>query len=202
MIDSIVANTARMICGCRARWIEPPIDTEPRVYYANHSSHLDALMIWASLPTPLRKQCRIVAAADYWLATRVRRWLANDVFKAIVIDRKNPSRANNPIDIFVKSLDEGDSVVIFPEGTRGAGGELQEFRAGLWHIVRRRPAQAFVPVWLENLSRVLPKGEFLPVPILSAVTFGSPVRRESGQRRDDFLDILRNRLDQLREVHS
>jgi 1-acyl-sn-glycerol-3-phosphate acyltransferase len=202
MIDGIVANTARILCGCRARWIEPPVDTEPRVYYANHSSHLDALMIWASLPNSIRRRCRIVAAADYWLATRVRRWLANEVFHAIVIDRKNPSRSNNPIEAFVKSLNEGDSVVIFPEGTRGSGRELQAFRTGLWHIVRRRPTQAFVPVWLENLNRVLPKGEILPVPILSAVTFGRPIQRESNQRRDEFLDTLRDSLDKLREVNS
>lgn len=199
MIDSLMANLAKLLCGCRARWTEAVGDGESRVYYANHSSHFDALVIWSAFPGAMRKRCRIVAAADYWQATPLRRWLAADVFKAILIDRQNPSRANNPVDKICEALDGGDSVVIFPEGGRGAGDELQVFRAGLWHVVRRRPGQAFVPIWLENLSRVLPKGEYLPVPILCGLTIGRAVHRAPGQARDAFLQMLRSNLAELRE---
>lgn len=202
MIGAALANMARVLCGCRARWLDAPAVDGPCVYYANHTSHFDALVIWSAFPSAMRKRCRIVAAADYWQATRMRRWLAYDVFNAIVIDRKNPSRHNNPVAKICAALDDGDSVVIFPEGTRSDDGGVHEFRAGLWHIARRREAQAFVPIWLENLSRVLPKGEFLPVPILCAMTIGRSIRRQAGQPRGEFLEAIRAQLEQLREVHA
>lgn len=201
MIADVLASIARLLCGCRARWSAQVDLEQPQVFYANHSSHFDALVIWSAFPRRMRRRCRVVAAADYWQATRVRRWLAENVFRAILIERRNPKRADNPVEKICAALDQGDSVIIFPEGSRGEGGNLQAFRAGLWHIVRRRPQQGFVPVWLENLSRVLPKGEVLPVPILCGLTVGRVLLRHQ-QSRDAFLDMLRSELAALSEASS
>jgi len=197
MMASLLAGLVRLLCGCRPRWTGPVDLDAPCVFYANHASHFDAVLIWSALPPAARQRCHMVAAADYWQATRLRRWLATSIFHAILIDRLKPSRANNPIDQICQALQAGQSVIIFPEGTRSDDDELQVFRNGLWHIARRRPEQMFVPVWLENLSRVLPKGEFLPVPIICGLTFGTPCIRTDGQDRDAFMQCLRDRLAQL-----
>jgi 1-acyl-sn-glycerol-3-phosphate acyltransferase len=194
MMADLVAGAARVLCGCHARWMEPPPSPGPRVYYANHTSHLDAPLIWAALPRAVRRRCRIVAAADYWRAGALRRWLARDCFRAVLIERQRVNRANNPLAGMLAALDAGDALVIFPEGTRQARGGVGTFRGGLWHLARRRPDLPLTPVWLENLSRVLPKGEWLPVPLLTAVTFGPTLHYCSGQTRPEFMTLLRERL--------
>lgn len=199
MIAHLIANTAKLMAGCRARWESTPPKPGPRVFYANHTSHLDAMVIWSALPRDVRDRCRIVAAEDYWTSTRLRRWLAHDVFKLLLINRISISRANNPMDLILPELDAGNAVIIFPEGGRGEGGDLGAFRGGLWHIARRRPMVEFTPVWLENLNRVLPKGEFLPVPLMSAVTFGRSFNRVENVGKSQFLELAENALSQLRK---
>lgn len=202
MLATIMAAGVRLICGCRPRWSVRIDFNEPLVYFANHSSHFDAVLIWAGLPPTVRRRTRMIAAKDYWEATPLRRWLSRKVFDAILIDRESPSRANNPIDQLCAALESGVSVIIFPEGGRTDDHELQTFRAGLWHLARRRPTQLFVPVWLENLSRVLPKGEFLPVPVLCGLTFGSPLTRPPNADRKAFLEMLHTELTALAETHA
>jgi 1-acyl-sn-glycerol-3-phosphate acyltransferase len=202
MIAELLANGARILCGCRARWLAEPPEPGPRIYFANHTSHLDALIIWSALPPACRQRCQIVAAADYWQATLLRRWLSTRVLPTVLVERKHVTRENNPLNDMLAALDADNALILFPEGTRGAGAGPGEFRAGLWHLARHRSDLTFVPVWLENLSRVLPKGEFLPVPIMTAVTFGSPLQRLPDQQKDDFLHMLHNRLVQLRETHT
>lgn len=199
MIAEIVATAARLLSGCRPRWLDEPPAPGPRVYYANHASHLDALVIWASLPSACRKRCRIVAAADFWNGNGLRRWLAKDVFRALLIERKKVTRANNPAEAMSEVLTCGDALIIFPEGGRGSGNAVESFRGGLWHLARRHPGLEFSPVWLENLNRILPKGEVLPVPLISAVTFGKSFQCDMQQGKDQFLDSARNALLKLRE---
>lgn len=194
MIGKVIATGARLLCGCRARWLEAPVTSEPHVFYANHSSHLDALIVWSALPETLQKKSRIVAAADYWNATRMRRWLAHKAFPTLLIDREQVTRENNPLRSMLSVWDAGQSLIIFPEGSRGTGEQINPFRAGLWHMARKRPEMSFIPVWLENLSRVLPKGDFLPVPIMTAVTFGASIKLQTDQSKPAFLELLRRHL--------
>lgn len=200
MIRSAVTLVVRLLCGCHARHLSRPAGTGPRIYFANHTSNLDAIVVWASLPEPCRSNCRIVAAEDYWGAGPVRRWLACKVFGALLIERKRVTRENNPLAAINACLDEGRSIVIFPEGGRFLESEPAPFKSGLWHLAKDRPGIELVPVWIENLSRVLPKGEFLPVPILVAVTYGQGVTIEPGEPRGVFLDRARASLMALREL--
>lgn len=197
MMADILAALVRTGLGCQARWQSAPIVDQACIYYANHSSHLDALTIWSSLPAPLRRMCRPVAAADYWLETPFRRWLAEEVFHAIVIERKKVTGSTNPLPMLLEALDRGESLIFFPEGGRGDGEELGTFRSGLWHLAHHRPEVPLVPVWLENLNRVLPKGEFLPVPVICAVTFGKPLDLDPEQDRRAFLDGARDAIIQI-----
>lgn len=179
---------ARAITAVRALWqgIEPVAGQ--RVYFANHSSHGDFILVWAVLPPRLRRATRPVAGADYWLASAARRFLGRDVFKAVLIARK-PSRATaNPIDQMSQALDGGASLILFPEGTRNTTEEpLLPFKSGLYHLAKARPAIDLVPVWIENLNRVMPKGEIVPIPLICTVTFGAAIHLRPDEDKAAFL---------------
>ncbi|WP_434803302.1 lysophospholipid acyltransferase family protein [Paenacidovorax monticola] len=106
----------------------------------------------------------------------------------------------DPLMPLVRALESGDSIVIFPEGTRGHGDEPQPFKSGLYKLAQMFPQVVLVPAWINNVQRVMPKGEVVPVPILCSVTFGAPIRPEPGEERRPFLDRARQAVIALREV--
>lgn len=198
MIDGLLAFASRTITGCRGRWAAPPPSpAQPAVFFGNHTSHLDALAIWAALPPQLRRRCRPVAARDYWQKTSLRRFVAERALRALLIERRNVDRRNNPLPLMTAALDAGDSLILFPEGTRSdeAGGV---FRAGLYHLAHKRPDIPLVPVLLRNLNRVLPRGELLIVPIIGSAIFGAPIHLAAGETRDSFLSRARAAVTDLR----
>lgn len=192
VIAPLLASVVRIVAGVpRQEGLPPPEGS--RIYFANHSSHLDFVVIWASLSGPLRKRARPVAAADYWRKGVLRRFLAARVFRAVLIAREGVARDNNPLDQMAGVLEEDADLIIFPEGTRSRDGAVQEFKSGLYHLARRFPAAELVPVHLENLHRILPKGEFLPVPMLGRVTFGRAVQvPQEGESKQEFLRRCRD----------
>jgi 1-acyl-sn-glycerol-3-phosphate acyltransferase len=181
----------RLLCGVQAHWQGVAPEPKPRIYFANHTSNLDALVIWSALPPALRALTRPVAARDYWQEDAVRRYLALRVFNAVLIERKKVTAHDNPIEAMVEAMGDRHSLIIFPEGGRNPGPEPAPFKAGLFHLARHRPDAELVPVFLENLNRVLPKGEVLPVPMLCSLTMGSPVRPLEGETKPDFLERAR-----------
>ena len=179
---------ARLFTGVTARWTGVAPIPEQRIYFANHRSHFDAVLIWAALPVQLRAATRPVAGADYWLADRLRRFIARDVFNAVLIPRGRLTRGDDPTTEVLAVLDTGASLIIFPEGTRNTGDEaLLPFKSGLYRLAAARPGIALVPVWIENVGRVMPKGELIPVPLLCSVTFGPAQHIEPGEPRPHFL---------------
>lgn len=194
---AILAGLARLLTGVRARWICGPPGTAPSLYFANHSSHLDTLVIWASLPGTLRVRTRPVAAADYWDRPGLRRWLATRVMKVLLVDRSGGGGSRESLRRLTDALDAGDSLILFPEGTRGDGSAIGELRPGLYFVARQHPQTPLIPVYLQNLSRILPKGECLPVPLLGSASFGAPLRLEPGEKREAFLERARTALTAL-----
>ncbi len=191
MIGALLAGFARLVSGARAHWTEPPTDARQRVYFANHSSHLDFVVIWAALPPELRERTRPVAGGDYWNRGAVRRYLSGKVFKAILIERAgatgSPTTAQLSIEQIAEGMGEDKSIIVFPEGTRSMNGEVLPFKSGMYHLCRLKPGLELVPVWLDNMNRILPKGETLPVPLLGRVIFGAPMRMEPNEGKDAFL---------------
>ncbi len=190
---------ARVVTGVRGNWLGCLPAREPRIYFANHNSHGDFILVWTVFPAALRADARPVAARDYWDGGLLRRFFARNVFDAVLIDRDNVTRSVDPIGQMSAALESGSSLILFPEGTRNTTDRpLQPFKSGLYWLARRQPGVDLVPVWIENLNRVMPKGEFLPVPFLCTVTFGAPLRLAPGEDRQAFLDRSRDALLALR----
>jgi len=190
-----VAVFARLVTGVRGEWRGCAPDTRARVYFANHRSHADFVLIWTVLPSPLRRLTRPVAGADYWLKGWLRKFIGERVFRAVLIDRNPVTRDADPIAIMAAALDQQNSLILFPEGTRNTGEEpLLPFKSGLYHLAKARPDIELVPVWIENLNRVMPKGEFVPIPLLCTVTLGVPIVLGTNEAKTVFLDRSRNAL--------
>jgi 1-acyl-sn-glycerol-3-phosphate acyltransferase len=189
----------RVLTGSQARWHGCPPKAEQRIYFANHQSHADLVLIWAALPQELRSVTRAIAARDYWTKTPFKQWLTTQVFNVIYVSRERTAD-EDPLEPLVEALHNGDSIILFPEGTRGYTGEPQPFKAGLYNLALKFPGVVLVPAWINNVQHVLPKGEVVPVPVLCSVTFGAPIRLEDGEERRAFLDRARNAVIALREV--
>ena len=189
-----ITSAARLLTGARALWLGSTAQATQRLYYANHSSHGDFVLLWASLPPELRKRTRPVAGADYWQKPGVRSFLINNVFNGVLVDRER-KEGTNPLQAMLDALDGGDSLIIFPEGTRNLGDEpLLPFKSGLYHLAQARPDVELVPVWIANLNRVMPKGRALPLPLLCTLSFGAALERIEGESKDAFLERARNAL--------
>ncbi len=178
---------ARAITAVRADWqgIEPV--PRQRVYFANHTSNGDMPMIWSCLPPALRRDVRPVAAADYWLKNKLRAFVGPEVFNCVLIDRR-PEVNDKPMDKILAALDEGSSLIIFPEGNRNMTDDpLLPFKSGLYNMGVARPQVDLVPTWVANLTSIMPKGEVIPLPLICTVTFGAPIHVQDGESKDDFL---------------
>jgi len=183
----VLAFVARLITGAQGHWKGVPPRAEQRIYFANHQSHLDWVLIWAVLPADLRARTRPIAAKDYWASTPFKHWLTLEVFRAVYVDRDGRASGGDPLAPLVDALGNGDSLVIFPEGTRGFEPLPQAFKSGLFHLARQFPQVQLIPCWIDNVQRVMPKGEVVPVPILCTVTFGAPCNLQPEETKADFL---------------
>ena len=234
LMGFFLLGLVRVLTGAQARWQGCPPKAEQRIYFANHQSHADLLLIWAALPSELRSITRPIAAKDYWTKTPFKRWITTSVFNAIYVDRKNggqipisknggqipisqgtsvpgsspeDGRANlesdphfsDPLEPLIDALESGDSVILFPEGTRGNQEEPQSFKSGLYNLALKFPQVVLVPAWITNVQRVMPKGEVVPVPILCSVTFGTPIALGLEESRSDFLVRARDAVMGLRQ---
>ena len=196
-----LALLARFLSGASVRWINSQPDTCQRVYFANHTSHLDAIVLWSSLPQDVRMLTRPVAAKDYWTAGRIRRYIANKLFNAILIDRTEIKVHQSPVDMMIQEIGQQYSLIVFPEGGRATGinPEVGEFKSGLYYLCKKRPDLELIPVYIDNMNRILPRGEVLPVPLLSCISFGPPMWLERGEAKTSFLERARTAVRKLKE---
>ena len=195
---AFLATLARVMSGVSVRWVDCEPDTCQRVYFANHTSHLDALVLWSALPRRVRNLTRPVAAKDYWDRGAVRRYIAT-VFDALLIDRKNIKVHSNPVNMLLDAIGQTHSLIVFPEGGRNTSEEMQEFKSGLYYLCKKRPDLEAVPTYIDNMNRILPRGEYLPVPLLTCITFGPPLWLEQGETKQMFLSRAKSAIEALKE---
>jgi len=200
VVRNSLAFLARLLSGASARWIDSQPDTCQRVYFANHTSHLDALVLWSALPRTVRELTRPVAAKDYWTKGRIRRYLATEVFNALLIDRTEIKVHHSPVDAMIREIGQRYSLIVFPEGGRSDGREIGEFKSGLYYLCKKRPELELIPVHIDNMNRILPRGEVLPVPLLTCITFGPPMWLEAGEPKVEFLQRARCAVKRLKEL--
>ena len=193
----LLSLIARLITGAQGHWKGCPPTAEQRIYFANHQSHFDLVLIWAALPKDLRNTTRPIAAKDYWTASPFKHWLTREVFNAVYVARTRTDD-QDPLEPLVEALEHGDSLVIFPEGTRSNKGEPQPFKSGLYNLALQFPQVQLIPAWIDNVQRVMPKGEVVPVPILCTVTFGAPLHLGAGEDKHAFLGRARAAVIALR----
>lgn len=186
---------ARLITAPRAIWAGVDPVPRQRIYFANHTSNGDFVLAWAVLPPDLRRQTRPVAASDYWLKSKLRAFAGRDVFRAVLIDRNPETRSEDPVAQMVRALDDGSSLLMFPEGGRNMGPDaLMPFKTGLYHVATKRPDVDLVPTWIANLNEILPKGEVVPLPLLCTVTYGEAIHLADGEDKDAFLERAQKAL--------
>ena len=195
LIARACSGAIHVLTGARALWLGCAPSSEHRIYYGNHASHGDFVLIWSSMPPALRRQVRPVAAADYWQRDGLRRYLIDAVFNGVLIQRDAAGREHDPLQVLCDAVDTGASLILFPEGTRNTGEEpLLPFKSGIYHLARQRPELEFVPVWIDNLKRVMPKGRVLPLPLLCTASFGAPLRLLADEDKQAFLERSRQAL--------
>lgn len=196
--ETLLTWIARFISGVSVRWVDSQPDTCQRVYFANHTSHLDVVLVWSALPTEVRRLTRPIAAKDYWDRGFVRRHL-HQVFNALLIDRKEIKVHQSPVDLMLREIGDTHSLILFPEGGRNADEGIGEFKSGLYYLSKKRPELELIPVHINNMNRILPRGEFLPVPLLSSLTFGPPMWLEAGEPKTEFLARAREAVVSLKD---
>lgn len=202
-IAFLIRRSARLLTGARSLWVGCQPELKQRIYYANHNSHIDFILLWSSLPTHIRRQTRPIAASDYWLKDGFRRFLIQDTFSGVTIQR-NRSDQQDPLQAVKEVLAQGDSIIFFPEGTRNLNDdvELLEFKSGLYYLSQQFPQVEVVPVWISNLKRVMPKGAFIPLPLLSTVIFGEPLNVHELANKEQFLQQAQQQLLKLKAVEN
>ena len=200
----IIAACARALAGPSVRWLGCQLEARQRVYFANHTSHLDFVVLWSVLPRKFRALTRPVAAKDYW-SSGIRKRVAVNAFHAVLVERKSGevdriAAARHTMDMLLEALGKEHSLIVFPEGTRGNGREIGPFKSGIYYLWSKRPDVQFVPVYLSNLNRILPKGEILPVPVISRVIFGAPLELNADETKESFLKKAHAAVCALREA--
>lgn len=194
-VGAAICGFVKVMTAAKVTWTgDASKGSNQCIYFANHRSHADAVLLWSALPSGIRRQTRPVAGADYWLTNSVKRYVAQKVFQCVLIDRERSENGPDPIVQMMDALDAGASLIIFPEGTRNLEEGVKPFKSGLYHLAKARPQVELVPVWLENMGRVMPKGAVIPVPLICTLNFGTSMCLEMDESKEDFLARARQAL--------
>ncbi len=166
-----------LVSGIRAEGLEHLPTEGPAIVVANHNSHLDTLALMALFPLAHLPKVRPVAARDYFFATPLRRFIAENLVGILPLDRRNVKRGGtHPLQPLAEALDRGEILIIFPEGSRGEPGELKPFKSGFAHLAKMRPEVPVVPVKITGTDRSLPRDEALWVPFILDIGISAPLR--------------------------
>jgi 1-acyl-sn-glycerol-3-phosphate acyltransferase len=191
MIDLVLIGLTRFLVGGYSHWVGAVPHERQRIYFANHGSHLDTLLLWSALPRRLRKTTHAAAASDYWGQGVVKRFIAQKGLNAVLIDRSGSAAAGDALEPLRKVLSDGHSLILFPEGTRTGNRLPGPFKSGLYRLAKEFPSAELIPVYLDNPARSLPKGAVLPLPIICRTRFGAALEPILDEAKEVFLERAR-----------
>ena len=186
-----------LFIGLRVRGREHLPRNGQFILVANHASHLDTISLLALFRLTHLRHIRPVAAADYFERNAFVSLFTKTFFNILPIARRGITAENNPIARMQQALAAGQSLIIFPEGTRGTGESIGPFRSGIAHLVAKLPDVPVVPAYLANMGRSLPKGEIIPVPFFCEIRLGEPLLL-SGNRQQ-IIHTLEDAVRALKE---
>jgi 1-acyl-sn-glycerol-3-phosphate acyltransferase len=195
-ISALLISLLRLLLGASARFESTPDLSGQRIYFANHTSHIDTLAIMAALPKEARLNTKPLAAADYWGKNRFLRYIATRGLNSVLINRQSKD-GEDPLEPVRQVMEQGCSVIIFPEGTRRFQALPGEFKSGLYRLHQAFPQAHLVPVYLDNLYRSMPKGKHVPLPIICTIRIGDPLAVLENEEIGDFLNRAREALMRL-----
>jgi len=160
------------------------------ILIANHNSHMDTMAIMSSMPSRYIHLVHPVAAEDFFGGSRFKEILMRYMVNATLIPRKraNTEEDIDPIEVMSNLLRKGRSIIIYPEGSRGAPGIMTDFKKGVGYLVKQNPTVDVIPVYLDGLHKILPKGKNLILPYNCRIIFGDSINFKSFNLEDIIKD--------------
>jgi len=174
-----------------------PNGKNPKIIIANHNSHLDTLFIMSLFPNKIIDKVKPVGAKDYFYSNKYISWISKNLLDIIPLDRK--VKEKDPLKSIYDSLDKGNIVIIFPEGSRGNPEELTSFKNGIHHIAKNKPDVEIIPIYMEGMGKSLPKNEALFVPFVGNVNIGKEIKFNKEEKREDFIKRLEKTMKKLKK---
>ena len=179
----------------------PKVDRGASIIVANHNSHIDTLILMCLFNCSQILKIHPVAAADYFCNTKFKEFIFTKLLGIIPISRK--VRKAKEEELFKNINDKlraGETIIIYPEGTRGESSELNKFKSGVAHIARMNPDIPVIPCYINGPDRILPKGETLWVPFIADVYVSEPIYYDNTSTKE-FTERIRKAVEELKTTH-
>lgn len=180
----------------------PKISKGASIIVANHNSHIDTLLLMSLFSCNQILKIHPVAAEDYFCNTKLKSFLFKTLLGLIPLKRKFGKTTKEELFKEINTaLRAGETIIIYPEGTRGNDNSIQEFKSGVAHIAAMNPDVPVIPFYINGPDRILPKGAFLWVPFIADVYVSEAIYYD-GTPTKIFTSRIKTIVEKLKEEHK